>query len=249
MKIRYLIAASAAALTAASSAQAADVVANQEPAPVVAAPAFSWTGFYAGAQIGGSWSDTDLKGKYKGQGDAWSRRQGFSPDPSGFIGGIYAGYNYDLGNNIIIGADTDWVWGDMDESDKRNVTYSDGATGSFHGKLKEQWAGSTRARVGYAVDRWMPYIAGGVAYAKVDSSFRLKDANGKVMSGYSASDSDTLVGWTIGAGFDYAMTDHIILRAEYRYTDFGDEDYSKNNVKYNVDYKTNDFRVGVAYKF
>ena len=246
MKIRYLIAASAAALTAASAAQAADVVANQEPAPVVAAPAFSWTGFYAGAQIGGSWSDTDLKGKYKGQGNAWSPRQGFSPDPSGFIGGIYAGYNYDLGNNIVIGADTDWVWGDMDENDKRS--YNDNAF-SLNGKLKEQWAGSTRARVGYAVDRWMPYIAGGVAYAKVDSHFRVKDSNGKVIPGYSASDSDTLVGWTIGAGFDYAMTDHIILRAEYRYTDFGDEDYSKNNIKYNVDYKTNDFRVGVAYKF
>ena len=249
MKIRYLIAASAAALAAASSAQAADVVANQEPAPVVAAPAFSWTGFYAGAQIGGSWSDTDLKGKYKDDKGDWGRRQGFSPDPSGFIGGIYAGYNYDLGNNIIIGADTDWVWGDMDENDKSSLTYRDGTTGTLSGKLKEQWAGSTRARVGYAVDRWMPYIAGGVAYAKVDSNFRVKDSAGKVMSGYSASDSDTLVGWTIGAGFDYAMTDHIILRAEYRYTDFGDEDYSKNNVKYNVDYKTNDFRVGVAYKF
>ena len=249
MKIRYLIAASAAALTAASSAQAADVVANQEPAPVVAAPAFSWTGFYAGAQIGGSWSDTDLKGKYKDDKGDWGRRQGFSPDPSGFIGGIYAGYNYDLGNNIVIGADTDWVWGDMDENDKSSLTYRDGTTGTLSGKLKEQWAGSTRARVGYAVDRWMPYIAGGVAYAKVDSNFRVKDSAGKVKPGFSASDSDTLVGWTIGAGFDYAMTDHIILRAEYRYTDFGDEDYSKNNIKYNVDYKTNDFRVGVAYKF
>ena len=249
MKIRYLIAASAAALTAASAAQAADVVANQEPAPVVAAPAFSWTGFYAGAQIGGSWSDTDLHGKYRTSATNFDGRKSFSPDPSGFIGGIYAGYNYDLGNNIVIGADTDWVWGDMDESDKHSVTYSNGQTGSFQGKLKEQWAGSTRARIGYAVDRWMPYIAGGVAYAKVDSSYRMKDSAGKVVPGFSASDSDTLVGWTIGAGFDYAMTDHIILRAEYRYTDFGDEDYSKNNVKYNVDYKTNDFRVGVAYKF
>ncbi|WP_297322810.1 outer membrane protein [uncultured Bartonella sp.] len=245
MKIRYLIAASVAALTAASAAQAADVVAAQEPAPVVAAPAFSWTGFYGGAQIGGSWSDTDLKGRYLGSDNKWSPKQGFSPDPSGFIGGIYAGYNYDLGNNIVIGADTDWVWGDMDESDSR--TYNSGLTNEFKldGKLKEKWAGSTRARVGYAVDRWMPYIAGGVAYAKVDSHFRVKNAAGTT----SYSDSDTLTGWTIGAGFDYAMTDHIILRAEYRYTDFGDDDYGNKNIKYNVDYKTNDFRVGVAYKF
>lgn len=249
MKVKYFIAASVVAIVAASGAQAADVIAAQEPAPVVAAPAFSWTGFYGGAQIGGSWSDTDLSGRMYNNLGVETGKKGFSPDPSGFIGGLYAGYNYDLGNNIVIGVDTDWVWSNMDESD--SATYFGGTTSEYtiKSKLKEKWAGATRARVGYAVDRWMPYIAGGVAYAKVDSNFRIKDSAGNVVSGYSASGSDTMTGWTIGAGFDYAMTDHVILRAEYRYTDFGDEDYSKDNVKYNVDYKTNDFRVGVAYKF
>lgn len=242
MKIRYLIAASVAALTAASAAQAADVVAAQEPAPVVAAPAFSWTGFYAGGQIGGSWSDTDVKGHSA----VIDYTKSFSPDPSGFIGGLYAGYNFDIGNNVVLGIETDWVWGDMDENDKFTYNKVGDVVSS---KLKEKWAGATRARVGYAMDRWMPYLAGGVAYSKVDSNYRLKSSKGDVYPMYSASGSDTLTGWTIGAGVDYAMTDHLILRAEYRYTDFGDEDYSKNNVKYNVDYKTNDFRVGVAYKF
>lgn len=242
MKIRYLIAASVAALTAASAAQAADVVAAQEPAPVVAAPAFSWTGFYAGGQIGGSWSDTDVKGHSA----VIDYTKSFSPDPSGFIGGLYAGYNFDIGNNVVLGIETDWVWGDMDENDKFTYNKVGDVVSS---KLKEKWAGATRARVGYAMDRWMPYLAGGVAYSKVDSNYRLKSSKGDVYPTYSANGSDTLTGWTIGAGVDYAMTDHLILRAEYRYTDFGDEDYSKNNVKYNVDYKTNDFRVGVAYKF
>ena len=245
MKIKYLVADSALALTAASSAQAADVVMNQEPAPVVAAPAFSWTGFYAGGQIGGSWSDTDqkIRGHSNVEGFA-GRGKSFSPDPSGFIGGLYAGYNYDLGNNIVIGADTDWVWGDMDESD--SATYQKGQTGEFKisGKIKEKWAGSTRARIGYSMDRWMPYFAGGVAYAKIDSDAKFSGAlNSKV------NDSDTLTGYTLGAGVDYAMTDHIILRAEYRYTDFGDKDFGNKDFKYNVDYKTNDVRVGVAYKF
>lgn len=242
MKIKYLIAASVAALTAASAAQAADVVAAQEPAPVVAAPAFSWTGFYAGGQIGGSWSDTDVKGHRTDI----DYSKSFSPDPSGFIGGLYAGYNFDIGNNVVLGIETDWVWGDMDENDKATVNAAGDVISS---KLKEKWAGATRARVGYAMDRWMPYLAGGVAYSKVDSNYRIKNSKGDVYPMYSANGSDTLTGWTIGAGVDYAMTDHLILRAEYRYTDFGDEDYSKNNVKYNVDYKTNDFRVGVAYKF
>lgn len=245
MKIKYLIAASVVALTAASGAQAADVVMAQEPAPVVAAPVFSWTGFYGGAQIGGSWADTDLSGR----GRVGDYRQGFSPDPSGFMGGLYVGYNYDIGNNIVLGVETDWAWADMDESDSADFGLTDGSMGKSTGKIKEKWAGATRVRVGYAADRWMPYIAGGVAYAKVDSSFRIKDSAGNTVPGYSVSDSDTMTGWTIGAGVDYAMTDHLILRAEYRYSDFGDQDYSNDNIKYNVDYKTNDFRVGVAYKF
>ena len=247
MKIKYLVAASALALTAAPSAQAADVVMNQEPAPVVAAPAFSWTGFYAGGQIGGSWSDTDQK--IKGRSDAKDFAgfgKSFSPDPSGFIGGLYAGYNYDLGNNIVLGADTDWIWGDMDESDSKS--YLKGTEDEFKvsGKIKEKWAGSTRARIGYSMDRWMPYFAGGVAYAKIDSDAKFSDADGVYSK---ASGNKTLTGYTLGAGVDYAMTDHIILRAEYRYTDFGDKDFGNKDFKYNVDYKTNDVRVGVAYKF
>lgn len=250
MKMKYLVAASALALTAAS-AQAADVVMNQEPAPVVAAaPAFSWTGFYAGGQIGGSWSDTDQKitghdvkaGNHNFSGFGKS----FSPDPSGFIGGLYAGYNYDLGNNIVLGADTDWVWGDMDESDSKTYLKDTVDEYKVDGKIKEKWAGSTRARIGYAMDRWMPYFAGGVAYAKIDSDAKFSDADGVYSK---ASGNKTLTGYTLGAGVDYAMTDHIILRAEYRYTDFGDKDFGNKDFKYNVDYKTNDVRVGVAYKF
>lgn len=248
MNIKYLAAASALALVAATGAQAADVVMNQEPAPVVAAPAFSWTGFYAGGQIGGTWSDTDLN--IHGRSDVYDFAgfgKSFSPDPSGFMGGLYAGYNFDLGNNIVLGIDTDWAWADMDESE--SSTYLDGTAKQYtvKGKIKEKWAGATRGRIGYAADRWLPYFAGGVAYAKVDSSASFSNANGDVYS--KVGGNKTMTGYTLGAGVDYAMTDNVILRAEYRYSDFGDKDFGNKDFKYNVDYKTNDVRVGVAYKF
>lgn len=252
MNMKYLLAASAAALIAASSAQAADVVQYQEPAPVVvAAPTFSWQGFYIGGQIGGSWADTDVKAH-----DAFGRAK-WSPDPSGFIGGLYAGYNFDAGNNIILGLETDFLWSDMDESNSKHYNILNGAGGFDQGhartNLKQKWAGATRVRVGYAMDRWLPFIAGGVAYAKVDSSVRgnATDALGLAIpfSASRFSGSDTYTGWTIGAGVDYAMTDNVLVRLEYRYSDFGDQSYRSGDFKYKVDYKTNDFRVGVAYKF
>lgn len=58
-----------------------------------------------------------------------------------------------------------------------------------------------------------------------------------------------MTGYTLGAGLDYAMTDHIILRAEYCYTDFGGDDFNVDGWKRNVDLKSNDLRIGVAYKF
>ncbi len=57
----------------------------------------------------------------------------------------------------------------------------------------------------------------------------------------------TMVSFTLGGGIDFAMTDHILLCAQYRYSDFGKKECKKGYLK--LGYKTNDFHVGVAYKF
>ncbi|AQX20151.1 outer membrane protein [Bartonella sp. WD16.2] len=56
-----------------------------------------------------------------------------------------------------------------------------------------------------------------------------------------------MVGYILGSGINFTMADSAVLHAEYRYSDFGKQKFSKNKLK--LDYKTNDFRVGVAYKF
>lgn len=109
-----------------ATAQAADVAANREPAPVVAAHAFSWRGFYAGGQIGGSWSDGGFDREVAAKNeeppanvfvdtriiDITSK----SIDGGNFIGGVYAGYNYQWQNNIVIGLDADIVWTTIPQS-------------------------------------------------------------------------------------------------------------------------------------
>lgn len=232
MKMKTLIIASAFALMSAASARAADIVAAQQPVAAVVAPTFSWTGFYVGGQIGGSWSDTKKI----------AIAEGGSLDSSGFIGGLYAGYNFDVGNNIVIGAETDWVWSGLHKTTETSYFEKDRTyTGNI--KLKEHWAGATRVRVGYAMDRLLPYIAGGVAYAKLSENYSVKpaDSDGDFDND---SGSETFTGWTIGAGVDYALTQNVLLRLEYRYNDL-----SAKNDGTRFKYKTNDVRVGVAYKF
>lgn len=243
---------------AASAAQAADVVANQEPAPVVAAPAFSWSGFYAGGQIGGSWGDGSFERDVKAvknlrpakYGDARiSDVKKKSIDDGDFIGGVYAGYNLQFTNNIVAGFDADFTWLDNTAKSNENIPFGESRIDGYRNKVKQDWMASVRARLGYAYDRFLPYIAGGVAFTDVEYKHRYYGDVTDIWFDERSSSSKTLTGYTLGAGLDYAMTDHIILRAEYRYTDFGDKDFILDYQKRNVETKSNDVRFGVAYKF
>jgi len=265
---KYVLGVSLAALMVAGNVYAADVVQTYEApevAPVAVAPAFSWDGFYIGGQLGGSWADSDVHSRFSATASGLNsgHLMRLSPDPDGFVGGLYAGYNFDLGNDVIIGLETDFVWGDVDDqTGYKTVNTAWTAIPGFNtltmrASVDQKWAGATRVRAGYAMDRFLPYLAAGVAYGKVKVSGDgvARNAAGTVVQTFRrVSESDTYTGWTLGTGVDYAATDNILLRLEYRYSDYGDESYNYNvtgagQVKFKVDHKTNDVRVGVAYKF
>ncbi len=98
----------------------------------------------------------------------------------------------------------------------------------------------------------MPYITGGVAYTQLrniiasaeDTAAKSRTVD---LSDWVCDEKKTMVGYTLGGGVDFAMTDNVIVRAEYRYSDFGKKKFGYDKVE--MSYKTNDFRVGVAYKF
>jgi len=228
MKMKNLIAASVAALlVSATAAKAADIVHYQEPE---FKPAFSWTGLYGGGQIGWGWGDADTKVKEKGKGKLGKK----SLSPDGFMGGFYAGYNFQFSDAIILGVDTDFIFSDQSDSSVK--------TGIGKMAVRQKWNGATRARIGYAWDRLLPYFAAGVSYADIKSKYSGEYGD--------VSASSSRVGWNVGAGIDYAMTDHIILRGEYRFTDFGDKTPKfDGDYKYKSEYNQNDIRIGVAYKF
>ncbi|WP_208441292.1 outer membrane protein [Bartonella raoultii] len=294
MNIKFLMATSVVTLISVSAANAADVIIPHEVAPaVVTAPSFSWTGFYLGGQIGNFSSKTKVT--IPGE-DKELFKKDNTPSPSGFMGGIYAGSNVDLGNGLILGVETDAVWADRGESKtarestltEKDATFFNDALTKAKVELteqqkfikddqvtethsyKEKWSGATRVRIGFAaVDRIMPYVAGGIAYAQVqgiqsvagkgerakveqkaDGGEELPEGNKQnvdLTGGTWADDTKTMVGFTIGGGVDFAMTDNVLLRAEYRYSDFGKKKFANDTREFN--YKTNDFRVGVAYKF
>ncbi|ENN93661.1 outer membrane protein [Bartonella bovis] len=412
MNTKCLINTSIITLFTASVAQAADIIVPQEsrpvvsppakmskqilpPAemnpnfdapPVISAPTFSWSGFYLGGQIGGFSGKTGISlyaKKETGTREWTPVEKDKLLRLSGFMGGLYAGANVDLGNSLILGVDTDIVWsnkqdtkiiakkqfrkpelpeleGEEEEelseerkkkhlkditallrenshqSEENNTLYSrntilreqplsqsspssprssrekrsfdttqrngerikqlslrdedlesesqqrvqrqtaealvssshSGALSSvrphvieepvdemveivdkvYSNTLKQKWSGATRVRIGFAADRIVPYIAGGVAYTQLQNTYsRSIEILGKEIYSSNLSDTKMIVGYTLGGGVDFAMTDNVILRAEYRYSDFGKQKFAKDKLE--LEYQTNDFRVGVAYKF
>jgi outer membrane immunogenic protein len=213
---RMILVASAASLLMSGAAFAADAV-QDIPAPPAAvdtpAPVFSWAGGYAGIQGGYGFGDgklTDSTGTNK-------------PNFDGGRMGAFAGWNFDVGHNVILGAE-----GNLDYDWNKKTSGSS----SFQTDL----SGALRARAGYSVDKALFYVAGGWTAA----NGKLKD------SAQNIDDSKMMNGWTVGAGVDYAVTDRIFARGEYRYNDYGSKTFGNGT---SADFKQNVINVGVGMKF
>lgn len=193
-------------------------------------PPFNWSGAYLGAEVGGGWFGDEPQ----------SDPAYVGVDTSGFLGGIYGGYNWQVpGNNIVLGVDTDFTFSGVG-GDGHN-------SGGYAASTDWKWMGSVRGRVGYAFDRFLPYIAGGLAYGRFSTSYAFP-------SGEEVDGEKTVTGWTVGGGLDYAVTEHLTARFEYRYSDFGSnkvmmnyqgQPYGDFDIKSNI----HDVRLGLSYKF
>jgi outer membrane immunogenic protein len=147
-----------------------------------------------------------------------------SIDTDGFLLGGFAGYNYQVGN-MVAGAEADigYSW---EDGSNAGVTSESGVEGSL------------RARLGYVVS---PNI---LLYATAGGA--AKDLE---VSGFGDSDSNTMIGWTAGAGADMMVTENIFGRVEYRYTDFGSEDFTLNGTTADVSDKNHRINFGLGMKF
>ncbi len=229
---RALLGATALALLA-GTASAADL-AYRYPvkAEIVPVQTFSWTGFYIGGNVGWGWASNSLDYNIFA-GPTVSYDMG---DSNGFTGGFQAGYNYQFANNVVAGVEADFQFADI--NNKGTLLFR-GPLGGGSVSQKVDYFGTIRARAGYAMDRFLPYITGGAAWANVGHS----DIWGQ-------SQSATKWGWTIGAGAEYAVTNNWTVKAEYLYAAFDDHKTTYTNgssLKSGVELST--LKAGVNYKF
>jgi outer membrane immunogenic protein len=191
--------------------------------PIVPPP-FSWTGVYVGANVGAGFGTTETSVDVSSALTAVTGTpiSGSAPLASetfnGFIGGIQAGYNQQLGV-IVLG-----IEGDLDAAGLQGTAP---CALVLNCTMKHNWMADITGRVGVvAVDRALIYLKGGVAWE--GSNFTV--GNSVTVAGTTfaanASGSGTQVGGLLGMGIEYAFLPNWSAKLEYNYIDFGTRSFN-----------------------
>ncbi len=166
-------------------------------------PAFSWSGFYVGGNLGGAWTNNSITDNLHGL--------SFSNGNNAvFVAGGQVGFNYQAGN-FVFGVEGDFDWAANNNNNGIGVV----ALGNtFTASVNDRWMATVAGRLGYAVDRWLIYVKGGGGWVGANG-FTVTDVT--TGASVSSGSSNSVSGWLVGGGFEWAFANNWSVRAEYDY--------------------------------
>lgn len=253
-------------------ASAADLPAKTySKAPTMVAAVYNWTGFYVGVNVGYGWGTdhtvltTDTDGAPGGPFSALlNQANNVAAKPAGIIGGAQAGYNWQQGRTLV-GVEADVSGTDIHSSS--DFSGPVGVTRFVHSDQRLEWLATLRGRIGFlATEQFLLYATGGLAVGQVNTNASLTTtvpnnvpaclaANIGVCFG--TSDRSTRIGWTAGAGGEFAFSPNWSVKAEYLFVSLDRTNSTGLDTRFNPPLRfvadtRNDFhiaRVGVNYRF
>ena len=179
----------------------------------------SWTGFYAGGNLGLSVgknpTDSLLFRQVIGGGSIRSPET-LDLSPQGGLAGLQAGVNWQLGRHFVLGTEADYQWSNASGS-ACVLSCSDPNLRSgglvYHQTLSS--FGTLRGRAGWSSGPSLLYLTGGLAYGHFDTTiFHTQTAAfGRTAEGKS--------GWTAGGGLEWMFWPNWSAKFEYLYYDLG----------------------------
>lgn len=203
--IRVALGAVVAAVAMSSAVMAADLIV-EEPIADLAVASYDWTGFYAGAALGGIWGSFDSV-----SGPATHPMDLVTPlDGSGWMAGVDAGYDWQM-DSFILGINGEVNWTNL------SAEFVDLADEEFHASL--DWYAALTAKAGFAADQIQFYGKAGLAVG----GMTLTGVDNVAVT--EATATNTNVGWIAGVGAEVAATDVLSIFVEYEHIDLGAADY------------------------
>ena len=221
-KFSFAIGLLASVAAGGGSAVAADL--SVKAPPEVPAAVSDWTGFYVGVHGGYGWGHTSFESEFVSNSPLLLEAAPPKVPPKGAVFGGQVGYNWQWGS-VVGGLETDFSGTDIKEASPftipiQHVTPPAPLTNfSFSQGVKIDELASARARFGYlALPNLLLYGTGGVGWghSELDTN-QLDNGTGVTVAGKSFNDE---IGWVAGAGLEWKLWDHWLLRAEYLHYDF-----------------------------
>jgi outer membrane immunogenic protein len=265
-------------------AGAADLEVGVPPPTVVRAPVvrfFSWTGCYLGGHVGGAFVNNDITGTFLAPtgpvGDFTlvnvADTLPIDFGSNGFLIGGQGGCNLEFTNRFVIGFEADASWANASGSSRQTLSGSFPSplfglptTASTDGTLstKTDFIATATARLGYAfgsIGQGMIYGKGGAAW--IGNRYSLtgqvvsvacEEACPTFVTPFNWTTRETRIGWTIGAGVEWAMWGNWTIKGEYNYLDFGTRTLTLNDpvlgpINASVRQTVNEVKFGGNYRF
>jgi outer membrane immunogenic protein len=261
MRVALLASVSALALLVTNDVKAADL-AVKAPAYVAPAPVYSWTGCYVGAHVGWGWGQNNNSQTSSGSFGSGISAAGGNINTSGALFGGQVGCNYQFAPTWVVGLQGDFAGTDINGRgtdpmgsafNARNAPFTDspGSIGS-----KTDWLASITARLGYTIynNQALLYVKGGAAW--VNNQYDLSNA----FNEFSNNEvSETRIGWTVGVGAEWMISQHWSAFVEGNYYQFNNGNLLSNQTFFESAGDFNTFssgkeqietvKIGVNYKF
>lgn len=222
--------AAAMAVGLSSGALAADLIVEEvEPVVGVVDVGGNWDGPYVG--VFGGWSTGTADHTNSG-----FNADGADADLSGWLLGVKAGANFYVTDNIVAGIVGDIAWSDISGTYENAPVIGD-STNTIN------WQGSLRGILGLDAGAFLPYLTAGLAVAQATHEVEFFEPELSVDA--------THVGWTVGAGVEFAVAENIALNLEYRYSDFGSAEYDHESIfdPPEFDLTTHAITAGLNFRF
>ncbi|MGA9599125.1 MAG: TonB-dependent siderophore receptor, partial [Methylocystis sp.] len=223
-----------------------------------AAYAANWTGFYLGGQAAYAYGDNH--GAYNfSTPDGIVSSGALQHDAQGVLFGAHAGYNQQFESDLVLGLEASVDGTSLIRRETLGASDLAGDQAALTSYVQSDIQGSLRGRAGYAFGRLLPYVTGGLAIGHFGTQSELATVNNAnfFYSGYATHGLDwtTRLGWTVGGGAEWAVSDHWSIRGEYRYSEFGSVSDTPTVALPGTYYgggrrlDQNQFQVGASYKF
>lgn len=232
LTLKTILAPVALALALTSPVLSADLVLDDAYPVWAESTAHDWSGFYAG--VVGSYGAAPVASRNTGT-DFVSNYTA-----TGAMLGVTLGANTQY-DSFVLGVEGDLQWAGLKSSSPCAEQPAMTCTGEMN------WMGTLRLRGGYALDQALIYATGGLAVAGATMS------NTPPNPGATGTFSSTFVGWTVGAGVEFALSDTMSVKAEYAYADLGVRNSPLGALdvanSYDISPKVHAVKVGVNFRF